>query len=136
MSGSGCSLTIDLLKPRARSLKDFATSFRAFFSDAFQPDPAAVEKFLKDSPGQIPDPLQNHGQIEMGVRELRVSPQRLLVKEDGAVQLPPALQEAGQVVIPLHVVGVKAQGLEVAGCRGRLGAGEIKKVPRFTMAST
>lgn len=41
--------TIDLLKPRARSLKDFATSFRAFFSDSFQPDPAAEEKFLKDS---------------------------------------------------------------------------------------
>jgi glutamyl-tRNA synthetase len=41
--------TIDLLKPRARSLKDFAGSFRAFFSDAFEPDPAAVEKFLKDA---------------------------------------------------------------------------------------
>jgi glutamyl-tRNA synthetase len=41
--------TIDLLKPRARSLKDFARSFRAFFSDAFEPDPAAVEKFLKDA---------------------------------------------------------------------------------------
>ncbi len=40
--------TIDLLKPRARSLKDFATSFLAFFSDSFQRDPAAVEKFLKD----------------------------------------------------------------------------------------
>src|SRR6266567_5610836 len=40
--------TIDLLKPRARSLKDFAGSFRAFFSDEFDPDPAAVEKFLKD----------------------------------------------------------------------------------------
>jgi len=40
--------TIDLLKPRARSLKDFAVSFRAFFSDEFEPDPAAVEKFLKD----------------------------------------------------------------------------------------
>ena len=40
--------TIDLLKPRARSLKDFATSFRAFFADTFQPDPAAVEKFLHD----------------------------------------------------------------------------------------
>jgi glutamyl-tRNA synthetase len=40
--------TIDLLKSRARSLKDFAGSFRAFFSDAFDPDPAAVEKFLKD----------------------------------------------------------------------------------------
>jgi glutamyl-tRNA synthetase len=40
--------TIDLLKPRARSLKDFAGSFRAFLSDEFDPDPAAVEKFLKD----------------------------------------------------------------------------------------
>jgi glutamyl-tRNA synthetase len=40
--------TIDLLKPRARSLKDFAGSFRAFFTDDFQADPAAVEKFLKD----------------------------------------------------------------------------------------
>ena len=40
--------TINLLKPRARSLKDFATSFRAFFSDTFQPDPAAVGKFLAD----------------------------------------------------------------------------------------
>src|SRR5579864_4368965 len=41
--------TIDLLKPRARSLKDFAGSFRAFFSDKFEPDPAAVEKFLKEA---------------------------------------------------------------------------------------
>ncbi len=41
--------TIDLLKPRARSLKDFAVSFRAFFADAFETDPAAGEKFLKDS---------------------------------------------------------------------------------------
>jgi glutamyl-tRNA synthetase len=40
--------TIDLLKPRSRSLKDFAGSFRAFFTNEFDPDPAAVEKFLKD----------------------------------------------------------------------------------------
>jgi glutamyl-tRNA synthetase len=40
--------TVDLLKTRARSLRDFATSFRAFFTDRFQPDAAAVEKFLKD----------------------------------------------------------------------------------------
>ena len=40
--------TIDLLKPRARNLKDFAISFRAFFSDDFQADPAAVSKFLHD----------------------------------------------------------------------------------------
>jgi glutamyl-tRNA synthetase len=40
--------SIELLKPRARNLKDFANSFRAFFSDAYENDPAAVEKFLKD----------------------------------------------------------------------------------------
>jgi glutamyl-tRNA synthetase len=37
-----------MLKPRARSLKDFAGSFRAFFTEDFEADPAAVEKFLKD----------------------------------------------------------------------------------------
>lgn len=40
--------TIDLLKPRARNLKDFAVSFRAFFCDDYTHDPAAVEKFLKE----------------------------------------------------------------------------------------
>jgi glutamyl-tRNA synthetase len=40
--------TIDLLKARARNLKDFATTFRAYFSDDYQTDPAAIEKFLKD----------------------------------------------------------------------------------------
>ncbi len=46
--GRGALPTISLLQPRARSLKDFAASFRAFFSDTFQPDPAAVGKFLSD----------------------------------------------------------------------------------------
>ena len=41
--------TVDLVKPRARNLRDFATLFRAYFSDAFQVDPAAVDKFLKDT---------------------------------------------------------------------------------------
>ena len=41
--------TIDLLKPRARNLRDFATGFRAFFTDDYSNDPAAVDKFLKDS---------------------------------------------------------------------------------------
>ena len=39
--------TVELLKPRARSLKDFAGSFRAFFVDDFDPDPLAVDKFLQ-----------------------------------------------------------------------------------------
>jgi len=40
--------TIDLLKPRARSLKDFAGAFKAYFSDDFEFDTAAVAKFFKD----------------------------------------------------------------------------------------
>jgi glutamyl-tRNA synthetase len=40
--------TVDLLKPRARNLKDFASLFRAYFSDEFEIDPTAAEKFLKD----------------------------------------------------------------------------------------
>jgi glutamyl-tRNA synthetase len=39
---------IDLLKPRARNLKDFATTFRAYFSNGFDYDQAAVAKYLKD----------------------------------------------------------------------------------------
>jgi len=41
--------TIDLLKPRARNLRDFAAGFRAFFTDDYSNDPAAVEKFLKEA---------------------------------------------------------------------------------------
>jgi glutamyl-tRNA synthetase len=41
--------TIDLLKSRARNLRDFSTGFRAFFTDDYSNDPAAVEKFLKES---------------------------------------------------------------------------------------
>ncbi len=40
--------TVDLLRPRARLLTDFATWARAFFSDEFDYDPEAVKKFLKD----------------------------------------------------------------------------------------
>jgi glutamyl-tRNA synthetase len=41
--------TVDLLKPRARNLKDFAVAFRAFFTDEYDADPAAVAKFLGDA---------------------------------------------------------------------------------------
>lgn len=42
--------TIDLVKTRARNLKDFATAFRAYFGDQFEYDTAAVTKFLKEEP--------------------------------------------------------------------------------------
>ena len=49
---------IDLLKPRARSLKDFATAFRAYFSDEYEIDPAAAAKFLT---GDVPALLSELG---------------------------------------------------------------------------
>jgi glutamyl-tRNA synthetase len=39
---------IALLQQRARSLTDFASTFRAYFGDAFEIDPAAAQKFLAD----------------------------------------------------------------------------------------
>ena len=47
-SRGAMAATVDLVKPRARNLKDFAILFRAYFSDSFEVDPAAVQKFLKD----------------------------------------------------------------------------------------
>ena len=48
-SRGAMAATVDLVKPRARNLRDFATLFRAYFSDSFEVDPAAVQKFLKDN---------------------------------------------------------------------------------------
>jgi glutamyl-tRNA synthetase len=47
-SRGAMATTVDLVKPRARNLKDFATLFRAYFSDSFDVDPAAMQKFLQD----------------------------------------------------------------------------------------
>lgn len=38
-----------LLQQRARSLKDFASTFQAYFADQFPTDPAAAQKFLGDA---------------------------------------------------------------------------------------
>jgi glutamyl-tRNA synthetase len=42
------SKTVDLLRPRTRLLPDFSTWARAFFSDSFEYDQRAREKFWKD----------------------------------------------------------------------------------------
>jgi glutamyl-tRNA synthetase len=47
-SREGMESTVDLVKPRARNLKDFATLFRGYFSDEFAIDPGVAQKFLKD----------------------------------------------------------------------------------------
>jgi glutamyl-tRNA synthetase len=40
---------VELLKPRARNLKDFGGAFRAYFTDDYENDAAAVAKFLSDA---------------------------------------------------------------------------------------
>jgi glutamyl-tRNA synthetase len=50
-SGAGhewFSATVELLRPRIRLLPDFASWSRAFFTDDFERDPAAKEKFWKE----------------------------------------------------------------------------------------
>jgi len=49
--------TVDLLRPRVRLLPDFSSWSRAFFTDDFQRDPAAKEKFWKE-PAKIKDLLE------------------------------------------------------------------------------
>lgn len=46
--------TISLLQARARSLKDFVTTGRAYFSDEFEVEQAAVEKNLRKDPSVAP----------------------------------------------------------------------------------
>jgi glutamyl-tRNA synthetase len=50
------SKTVDLLRPRVRLLPDFAAWSRAFFSDKFDRDPSAKDKFWKE-PAKIKELL-------------------------------------------------------------------------------
>jgi glutamyl-tRNA synthetase len=54
------SKTVDLLRPRVRLLPDFASWSRAFFSDEFERDSAAKEKFWKE-PAKIKELLAKTG---------------------------------------------------------------------------
>jgi glutamyl-tRNA synthetase len=69
---------VDLLRPRTRLLTDFSSWGRAFFTDEFAYDPAAVKKFLRDPKlaellPQVRAALEtisdwSHDQIERAVR--------------------------------------------------------------------
>ncbi len=72
--------TVDLLRPRIRLLPDFSTWARAFFSDSFEYNPQAREKFWKDERlGAMLDKLSkalealpewNHDACDHALREL------------------------------------------------------------------
>ena len=74
------SKTVDLLRPRTRLLPDFSTWARAFFSDSFEYDPQAREKFWKDERlgamlAKLADALAalpdwNHDACDHALREL------------------------------------------------------------------
>ena len=74
------SKTVDLLRPRTRLLPDFSTWARAFFSDSFEFDPQAREKFWKDERlggmlAKLADILEslpdwNHDACDHALREL------------------------------------------------------------------
>jgi glutamyl-tRNA synthetase len=74
------SKTVDLLRPRTRLLPDFSTWARAFFSDDFEYNPQAREKFWKDERlgamlGKLADALAalpewNHDACDHALREL------------------------------------------------------------------
>lgn len=77
--------TIDLLRPRARNLRDFSTWARAFFSDEFDYDPAATKKFLQDARlptllGQLANRLER---LEPFAREAVEATLRGLAEEAG-----------------------------------------------------
>jgi len=72
--------TVDLLRPRTRLLPDFSTWARAFFSDEFEYDPQAREKFWNDERlpallGRLADRMEalaawNHDACDRVLREL------------------------------------------------------------------
>jgi glutamyl-tRNA synthetase len=72
--------TVDLLRPRTRLLPNFSNWARAFFSDSFEYDPQACEKFWKDERlggmlGKLADALEalpewNHDACDHALREL------------------------------------------------------------------
>jgi glutamyl-tRNA synthetase len=74
------SKTVDLLRPRTRLLPDFSTWARAFFSDSFDYNPQAREKFWKDERlgamlGKLSEALAalpdwNHDACDHALREL------------------------------------------------------------------
>jgi glutamyl-tRNA synthetase len=59
--------TVDLLRPRIRLLPDFSSWSRAFFSDEFTRDPAAIAKFWKDP--KIPELLTKLADALEGLAE-------------------------------------------------------------------
>lgn len=96
--------TVDLLRPRARNLRDFSSWARAFFSDDFGYDPDAVKKFLSDS--RLPSLL-----TQLADRLAALDP---LTREAAEATLRGLAQEAGvkaALLINASRVALTGQGV-------------------------
>lgn len=132
--------TIELLKPRARNLKDFATSFRAFFTDDFQADPAAVQKFLPtDSVRQALRELgDRYGSLTDFTEKSAEDTLRALAEEKGmkagALINGARVALTGQAVAPSLFAVMLALGKEKTIAR-LLAAERIATAPQATPAA-
>lgn len=116
--------TIDLLRPRARTLKDFSTWARAFFSDSFDYDPAAVKKFLEDP--RLPPLL-----AELAIRLGRIEP---FTRAAAEATLRGLAEEAGvkaAVLINASRVALTGQGVAPSLFDVMMTLGKAKVVERL-----
>ncbi len=96
--------TLDLLRNRARRLTDFSTTFKAFFTDDYEYDKAAVDKFLGDPrlKSLIPALLERYRKDESFTLESTEQALRSLATEAGV--------KAGLLINALRV-GLTGQGV-------------------------
>ncbi len=104
LSREELAAAIELLRPRLRKPADLATTFKAFFTDQFDYDPAAVEKFLRQ-PGLSPVLERLRKDYEADADFSLESTERLLRSAASAAGL-----KAGILINALRV-GLTGQGV-------------------------
>jgi len=120
---------IALVRQRARSLKDFASTFLAYFGDSFSMDPAAVQKFLAN--GDVRKLL-----AELGARYATLEP----FTEEAAEQLLRAFAEEKSVKAGALINGARVlltgQGVAPSLFAVMLNLGKQRVVTRLKAAET
>lgn len=134
------SQTLDLLKPRLRTLKDFTGSFRAFFRDDYPLDSAAVVRFWNEPklPGWFEELAGDLEGLERFQAAAAESALRVLAEKKGikASVLINAARVAltGQAVAPslfavMEVLGKQKTVLRLRAAGARLRAIDLEKHP-------
>jgi glutamyl-tRNA synthetase len=103
-SSDSLDATLELLKNRLRKPVDFSDRFRAFFSDNYDYDPAAADKFLRDPKlkNLLPILYTQYSEISDFTLQSTEETLRLLAKKEGV--------KAGLLINALRV-GLTGQGV-------------------------